>query len=60
MDIVGFLCQKGNLHKEEIGRIEIKDFHAFAAIKRNRIRKTLSLIRNEKIKNMKTKFAISF
>lgn len=60
MDIVGFLCQKGNLQKEEIGHIEVKDFHAFVAIKREKIRKTLALIRKEKIKNMKTKFAISF
>jgi len=55
MDIVGFLCQKGKLKKEEIGRIEVKDYHAFVAVRRGNLRKLLSLIRHEKIKNMRTK-----
>lgn len=59
MDIVGFLCQKGNLKKEEIGRIEVKDYHAFVAVKRGNLRKLLSLIRHEKIKNMRTKIELA-
>lgn len=55
MDIVGFLCQKGKLKKEEIGRIEVKDYHAFVAVRRGNLRKLLPLIRHEKIKNMRTK-----
>jgi superfamily II DNA/RNA helicase len=53
-DIVGFLIQKGNLRKEEIGLIEVKDFFSYVAVKRNKIRVLLSTIRNEKIKNKKT------
>ncbi len=54
VDIVGFLMQKGNLKKEEIGLIEVKDFFSYVAVKRTRIKELLRLIRDEKIKNKKT------
>ena len=54
VDIVGFLAKKGNLKKEEIGRIDVKDYYAFVAVSRKKIKQTLGLIRNEKIKGMKT------
>jgi len=54
VDIVGFLMQKGNLKKEEIGLIEVKDFFSYVAVKRNRINELLRTIRDEKIKNKKT------
>ena len=59
MDIVGFLCQKGNLKKEDIGKIEVKDHHSFVAVKRGNLRQLLSLIRREKIKNMRAKIELS-
>lgn len=54
VDIVGFLAKKGNLKKEEIGRIDVKDHYAFVAVLRKKIKQTLGLIRNEKIKGVKT------
>lgn len=54
IDIVGFLFKKGNLNKEDIGRIDVKDHYAFAAISRKKVKQTLNLIRNEKIKGVKT------
>lgn len=54
VDIVGFLMQKGDLKKEEIGLIEVKDFFSYVAVKRNRINELLRTIRDEKIKNKKT------
>jgi superfamily II DNA/RNA helicase len=54
VDIVGFLMQKGNLNKEEIGLIEVKDFFSYVAVKQNKIRELLRKIRDEKIKNKKT------
>jgi superfamily II DNA/RNA helicase len=54
VDIVGFLMQKGNLKKEEIGLIEVKDFFSYVAVKRTRIRELLRAVRDEKIKNKKT------
>ena len=59
MDIVGMLLQKGGLKKEELGKIEVLDHSAYAAIKSNRILKTLENIGNEKIKNRKIKMEIS-
>lgn len=54
IDIVGFLAKKGNLKKEEIGRIDVKDHYAFVAVSRKKIKEVLMNIRNEKIKGVKT------
>lgn len=54
IDIVGFLSKKGQLGKNEVGRIDVKDHYAFAAIARKKAKQVLSLIRNEKIKGVKT------
>lgn len=59
MDIVGMLLQKGGLKKEELGRIEVLDHSAYAAIKSDKILKTLQLIKEERIKNKKVKMEIS-
>ena len=59
MDIVGFLCQKGQLGKDDIGKIEVKDYHSFVAVRRGNTRQLLSRIRGEKIKNMKAKIDIA-
>lgn len=54
IDIVGFLFKKGNLNKDEIGRIDVKDHYSFAAVSRKKIKQILNLIQNEKIKGVKT------
>ena len=59
MDIVGMLLKKGNLSKEELGKIEVLDNAAYVAIKANKIHKTLALVQNEKIKNKKVKMEIA-
>ncbi len=59
MDIVGFILQKGRIPKEDLGKIEVRDFNAFAAIKRKKIEKVIELIRNEKLKNKKVQFEIA-
>ena len=59
MDIVGMLLQKGGLKKEELGKIEVLDHSAYAAIKSDKIIKTLQLIKEERIKNKKVKMEIS-
>jgi len=58
-DIVGFLIQKGNLTKDEIGLITILDNASFVAINRIKARQTLSAVRDEKVKNQKVRIAIS-
>lgn len=59
MDVVGMLLQKGNLEKEELGKIDILDHSAYAAVKAGKINKTLQLVRDEKIKNKKVKMEIA-
>ena len=54
IDIVGFLFKKGGLKKEEVGRVDVKDHYAFAAISRKKVKQTLKLLQNEKIKGVKT------
>ncbi|MBL0146434.1 MAG: DEAD/DEAH box helicase [Chitinophagaceae bacterium] len=59
IDIVGFLSKKGELKKEDIGLIEVKDFFSFVAIKKIKVSETLRLIKDEKIKNKKVKIDIA-
>lgn len=53
IDILGFLCKKGNLSKDEVGKIDVRDHYAFATVRRNRMKQLLTLIAGEKIKGMK-------
>ena len=59
IDIVGFLGNKGQLNKDDIGLIEVKDFFSFVAIRKNKVGETLQLIRDHKIKNKKVKIEIA-
>jgi superfamily II DNA/RNA helicase len=59
IDIVGFLSNKGQLKKEDIGLIEVKDFFSFVAVKKIKISETLRLIKDQKIKNKKIKMAVA-
>ncbi len=59
VDIVGFMMQKGKLQKEDMGLIEVLDFTAYVAIKRNKVEELLYLLNNEKLKNKKVKIEVS-
>jgi ATP-independent RNA helicase DbpA len=59
VDIVGFLTNRGQLKKEDIGLIEVKDFFSFAGIRKNKAGHALQLIRDQKIKNKKINFSIA-
>lgn len=59
IDIVGFLTNKGDLKKEDIGLIEVKDFFSFVAIRKVKMNNVLHLIKNEKIKNKKVKMEVA-
>lgn len=59
IDIVGFLSHKGQLKKEDIGLIEVKDFFSFVAIRKHKASQTLALVQKEKIKNKKVKIDIA-
>jgi hypothetical protein len=53
-DIVGFLCKKRGLDSSEIGRIDVKDRYAYAAVSREKLQQVLAHTKGEKIKGIKT------
>jgi len=55
-DIAGFLMQKGELKKEELGKIEVKEHFSYAAVKETEINGLIDRIKNEKVKGVKTRF----
>jgi ATP-independent RNA helicase DbpA len=59
IDIVGFLAQQGELKKEDIGLIEVKDFFSFVAIRKSKMSRTLPLIEKQKIKGQRVKIEIA-
>lgn len=59
IDFVGFLSQQGQLKKEDIGLIEVKDFNAFVAVRKNKLGEALRRIQDQKIKNKKVKVTIA-
>jgi superfamily II DNA/RNA helicase len=59
MDLVGMLLQKGNLQKNDLGKIEVLDYSAYVAVRRTEIVNVLKRIKDERIKNKKVKMEIS-
>lgn len=59
IDIVGFLTQKGELKKEDIGLIEVKDYFAFVAVRKAQVSKLLHQIKDERIKNKKVRIDVA-
>ena len=53
-DIVGFLCKIGGLTPQEIGRIDVNDRYAYAAISRPRLNALLKAVKGQKIKGLRT------
>ena len=59
VDIVGFFTQIGQLKKEDIGLIDVKDYSSFVAIRKSKVGRVLQLIKDEKIKNKKVRMDIA-
>ena len=59
IDIVGFLSNRGQLKKEDIGLIEVKDFFSFVAVRKVKLGPALELIKGERIKNKKVKIEVA-
>lgn len=59
IDIAGFLSKKGELKKEDIGLIEVKDFFSFVAVRKTKASHVLTLVKNEKLKNKKVKIEVA-
>ncbi len=59
VDIVGFFTHKGQLKKEDLGLIEVKDFFSFIAVRKSKVNHTLHLIKDQRIKNKKVKIDVA-
>lgn len=59
VDIVGVFLKKGKLQKDELGLIDVLDHSAFVAVKRDKVKKVLQLLKNERIKGKKLKMEVS-
>ncbi len=53
-DILGFLCKKGGLTMKEVGRIDVRDYCAYAAVAREKADEALRRTAEEKLKGKKT------
>lgn len=60
VDIVGYLIKKGELNKEDVGLIEVKDTTSYVAISRNKIESLLKKLSTEKLKGKKVKMEIAY
>ncbi len=58
VDIVGFLCQKGGLPKEDLGLIEVQDYIAYVAVKRKKVTAVLNKVKGEKLKGKSVKLTL--
>ncbi|WP_162031089.1 DEAD/DEAH box helicase [Chryseobacterium potabilaquae] len=60
VDIVGYLIKKGELQKEDIGLIEVKDTSSYVAVSRKKINHILKKLSNEKLKGKKIKMEVAY
>lgn len=60
VDIVGYLIKKGELTKEDIGLIEVKDTTSYVAVGRSKVRDLLKKLGSEKLKGKKVKIEVAY
>lgn len=60
VDIVGYLIKKGELAKEDVGIIEVKDNTSYVAVARDKVKDVLKKLANEKLKGKKIKMEIAY
>ncbi|PIF45012.1 superfamily II DNA/RNA helicase [Chryseobacterium sp. 52] len=60
VDIVGYLIKKGELQKEDIGLIEVKDTTSYVAVSRNKVSFVLNKLSTEKLKGKKVKMEVAY
>jgi superfamily II DNA/RNA helicase len=60
IDLLGFLCQKGELEKSEVGVIVVRDFTSYASVKTNNANKLLAKLREHKVKGKKLKMEVAW
>ena len=59
IDLLGFICQKGNVPKDQVGMITVLDFSSYVAIKSENIDSLLIELSQFKVKGQRLKIAVS-
>lgn len=59
IDVIGFLCKKGGLSKDDLGLVDMGMHYGFVAVRSNKVKHALMLIHNEKIKGLKVLFEVA-
>ncbi|ANQ52660.1 DEAD/DEAH box helicase [Flammeovirga sp. MY04] len=59
IDLVGLFIKKGNLDKNDIGLIEVKDFISFIAVKKSKAALVAKRLNKERVKKIKVKVDIA-
>jgi superfamily II DNA/RNA helicase len=59
VDIVGFLSKAGELKREDLGLIEVKDFFSFAAVRKTKASHLLQMVKEKKLKGQKIKIDVA-
>ena len=49
-DILGLICKKGGVDKDNVGKIDVKERYAYVAVSTDVVKQLLQKLRNEKIK----------
>lgn len=57
-DILGFLTKVGNMKADDVGMIEVKDFHCFVAVKKSAATYAVNKLKEERIKGKKSKLEV--
>lgn len=57
-DIAGLFMKQGQLSKEELGTIEIKQDCAYAAVQAHKVEKLIALVNNSKLKKKKIRVSV--
>ena len=60
VDIVGYLIKKGELNKEDIGIIEVKDTTSYVAVTRTKTIELLKKLSQHKLKGKKVKMEVAY
>ncbi|ACU07318.1 putative ATP-independent RNA helicase [Flavobacteriaceae bacterium 3519-10] len=60
VDIVGYLIKKGEISKEDIGLIEVKDTTSYVAVDRKKVVGLLKKLATEKLKGKKVKMEVAY
>lgn len=60
VDIVGYLIKIGELEKDDIGLIEVKDTTSYVAVNRSKVVALLKKLENKRLKNKKLKIEIAY